>query len=827
MEIFLLLVLITLVIIFHSTYSSRFKKLHEHINHLQRELVKVLDEKGIREVKKEDAVESTFTSGIITTGMKIVPPVKKEEEKIIEKKEEVPPQVIEKKTEKEPVKTTIPVIENPKVQQVKQPVQPQLSWWAKFTERNPDLEKFIGENLLSKIAITILVLGIAFFVKYAIDRDWINEAARAGIGILCGSIIMAFAHKLRLKFKPFSSVLVAGAIAVFYFTIGIGFHEYHLFSQTVAFVIMFVITAFAVFISVAYDRVELAALAITGGFAVPFMLSTGQGNYKVLFTYILILDLGMLALAYIKKWNLINILAYAFTVILYSAWLGTKVVGVLHGPFKGAFFFGMVFYLVFVLMNVINNIRVKREFSYIELIILISNTFVFYAAGMLILKEWQPEFKGVFTIVMAFFNFALGIVLYKYFKADKKLVYLLVGMTLTFATLAAPVQLKGNYITLFWGAETALLIWLSQRSQLKSFKLASVIVSVLMFFSLIIDLSNVYGYAPNGLTPLTNKGFITGTLCSLFLFTGFFLLKREEGRETSTGVNPEIYGKVLRIAGIFLLYLTGFLEIHQQSKYYLYSDDTVVSVSAFYHIAFTSVLGMFLLRKYTPANNIASFVLLGVNAIYYCFIFSITPYQELQQRCFGQHRDYLGYLVHFPALIAFGAHVVITIHAAVKKQNFLFSARSLFLWIFGVVSIYVLSNEVVMNTLAIKLSSFIRTDEYYIVQNVYAYIHTQVVKVALPVLWGAIAFVFLSAGIKRQVKQLRIIALALLALTLIKLFIYDIKDVSEAGKIIAFIILGIVLLVLSFMYQKIKPIILEEDQTATVSNIIIDEKRID
>jgi uncharacterized membrane protein len=99
--------------------------------------------------------------------------------------------------------------------------------------------------------------------------------------------------------------------------------------------------------------------------------------------------------------------------------------------------------------------------------------------------------------------------------------------------------------------------------------------------------------------------------------------------------------------------------------------------------------------------------------------------------------------------------------------------------------------------------------------------------VALPVLWGAIAFVFLSAGIKRQVKQLRIIALAVLALTLIKLFTYDIKDVSEAGKIIAFIILGIVLLVMSFMYQKIKALILEEDQTATVSNIIIDEKRID
>jgi uncharacterized membrane protein len=806
MEIFLLLVLITLVIIFHSTYTSRFKKLHEHINHLQRELVKVMQ--STEPVKKEATAEKVVTPKIVTD-LKIVPPVIKEEEKIVEKKKEEVPPIIEKKTEEEPVKLNIPVFENPMVKQQKQPVQLQPSWWEKFKDKNPDLEKFIGENLLSKIAITILVLGVAFFVKYAIDRDWINEAARAGIGILCGSVVMAFAHKLRLKFKPFSSVLVAGAIAIYYFTIGIAFHEYHLFSQTVAFVIMLVITMFAVFISVAYDRVELAALAITGGFAVPFMLSTGQGNYKVLFTYILILDLGMLVLAYVKKWNLVNILAYSFTILLYSAWLGTKVVGVLHGPFKGAFFFGTIFYMVFVLMNVINNIKVKRAFSYVELIILISNTFVFYVAGMLILKEWQPEFKGVFTIVLAIINFVLGVVLYKYFKADKKLVYLLIGMTLTLATLAAPVQLKGNYITLFWAAETALLIWLSQRSQLRSFKLASVIVSVLMFFSLVLNLADVYGYAPNGLTPLLNKGFVTGFACSLFLFVGVFFLSKEE--EGQGGINPRIYGNILKIAAVFILYLTGFREIHQQSKYYLYSTDSVVSVSAFYHVVFTSLLGIILLRRYTAANNIISFILLGINACYYCLIFSITPYQEIQQRSMGTHQDYLGYFVHFPALLAFVAHVVLTILTALKQKNFLLSGKSVFLWLFGIVSIYVLSNEAVMNTMVLKLYGFVNED-YMVVNKIYDDIHMEVVKIALPILWGSIAFVFLSVGIKQQVKQLRIIALVLLALTLTKLFTYDIKDVSEAGKIIAFIILGIVLLVMSFMYQKIKALIMEEDR---------------
>jgi uncharacterized membrane protein len=71
--------------------------------------------------------------------------------------------------------------------------------------------------------------------------------------------------------------------------------------------------------------------------------------------------------------------------------------------------------------------------------------------------------------------------------------------------------------------------------------------------------------------------------------------------------------------------------------------------------------------------------------------------------------------------------------------------------------------------------------------------------------------VLLSFGVKRAYKPLRISALALIGVTIIKLFVYDIKNVSEGGKIAAFILLGLVLLIISFTYQKIKSIILDED----------------
>ncbi|RYZ78992.1 MAG: DUF2339 domain-containing protein, partial [Proteobacteria bacterium] len=310
------------------------------------------------------------------------------------------------------------------------PKAPKKDFWESFKEKNPDLEKFIGENLINKIGILILVLGVSYLVKYAIDKDWINEPARVGIGILAGALVMGVAHRLRRNYAPFSSVLVAGAISIFYFTIGIAFHDYHLFSQTAAFIIMVVITAFSAFVSLSYNRMELAILSLIGGFAVPFMVSTGAGNYVVLFTYIFILDVGILAMAYYKKWLAVNILSFAFTVVLFGGWLISDL-ATEQPHFAGAFGFAFAFYTIFVLINIVNNIRNRGAFSISELSVISSNTFFFYGVGMAILNVWHPELKGLFTAALSIINLIYATVLYKKFGADKTTVYLLIGLTLT------------------------------------------------------------------------------------------------------------------------------------------------------------------------------------------------------------------------------------------------------------------------------------------------------------------------------------------------------------------------------------------------------------
>ena len=529
MEIFLLLIILVFVIISLNKSAANSKTTQEAISKLKDEINSLNLKIDTQTLKAEEPQPEIVPVVTEEPQPAIREEIKAEEEKqIIEENpvvEEAPVQAaMSAAVSRELQPETIPLQENAEIPVTEKIVlPPKKSWLQTFKEKNPDIEKFIGENLINKIGILILVLGISFFVKYAIDKNWINEPARVGIGILCGALIMGVAHRLKKNYKAFSSVFVAGAISIFYFTIGIAFHDYHLFNQATAFIIMVIITIFSAFVSVSYDRKELAVLSLIGGFAVPFMVSTGEGSYKVLFTYIAILNIGMLIIAYFKKWSLVTLLAFIFSCVLFSFWFGEKVIdGGL--PYRGALFFATLFYLIFSIATVVNNLRNKGTFSKLEYFIIIVNTFFYFGIGISIIHKWGIDFKGLFTVALALYNLAYAILLYKKFGLDKNEIYLLLGLALTFVTLAIPIQFNGNYITLFWSAEAVLLFWLFQKSRIAAFKLGAIVVQTLMLFSLMMDWDFYYVKSTAILKPAFNPIFITGLVSLVSLILTYLLL---------------------------------------------------------------------------------------------------------------------------------------------------------------------------------------------------------------------------------------------------------------------------------------------------------------
>jgi uncharacterized membrane protein len=683
----------------------------------------------------------------------------------------------------EPTRSPIP-LRSP--EPTRSPTQPRSPAPPRPPAPPTDWEKFIGENLISKIGIAILVLAIGFFVKYAIDNDWIGPVGRVGIGLLCGGILIGLAHRLRNQYKAFSSVLVGGGLAVLYFTIALAYHQYHLLVQTTAFVIMLVITAFSVLLSLLYNREELAIIALVGGFVTPFLVSNGNGDYQVLFTYLLILNTGLLVIAYYKAWRLLNGLAFGFTVLLFGSWLIELPDDTTRSVYFGGAEFATAFYGLFFIATVARTIRERKKFIATDFLILLLNTCLYFGVSLYFLWRLDLEnYRGLYCAIMGVIHIVLSWLLFRRQSVDKNILFLLIGITLSFVSLTAPLQLHGHYITMFWATEAVLLYWLFLKSKMQLIGLASWLVLAAMLVSLAWDWVNIYLLGSPGMTILFNKGCMTGLLCAAACFVQF-RLKQDPGRALT-----------MLLLATALLFLSGALETGYQFNYrYPHLD-----IASFYLLLYTWLFILF----FTAVNGrlgpidfrVTNMVLLGLGLLVY--LFALPEVFGLQQDMLeGRH-----YLTHFVAHWI-GAAVVSFI---LYRLTGLYRAGNwkvepaVFAWAVAIVAVVFLSAE---GQMLVNVLFYSREHPLNELQRVYN-------KTGLPILWGLCSFVCMWLGMAHKFRPLRIFSLVLFTITLLKLFLFDIRDIPIAGKIAAFFCLGVLLLVVSFMYQRLKKIIIDNE----------------
>jgi len=675
-----------------------------------------------------------------------------------------------------------------------------------FFEKYPDLEKFIGENLVSKIGIGVLVLAIGFFVKYAIDNEWIGPIGRVSIGILCGGILVGIAHYLRNSYKAFSSVLVGGGLAVFYFSIALAYHQYHLFSQSLSFIIMLVITAFAVILSLLYDRQELAVIALVGGFVTPFLVSNGSGNYKILFSYLLILNTGLLVISYRKSWRILNTLAFGFTAILFATWLAILPPEQSTATtYQGALAFATAFYILFFLINIAHNIRENKKFIAFDFGILLANTCLYFAAGLYLFSTMGlAKYQGLFSACMAVFNLTSSYFLFRKKKVDSNILYLLIGITLTFISLTAPIQLHGHYITLFWASEAVLLYWLGRKSGLRVIGIASLLVWVAMLVSLVMDWGAAYviRFDKRPLPIIFNKGLMTTLYAAACCYMIFILRRRPEpasaGTAAPTGIQ-RIANQVMIIVASLLLFAGGALEITYQFDHFYPGTrlSTLYLVLYGYLWAYGIVLAGNKGRWFTGTVYTSALIILSI----ILYLAMIQPTYGIQENLL-QYGNQGHFLAHWVSALL----VVLIIRQCIswwrKDRLDPMLPPQAFSWLICIVIVTFLSAEV---ELLVNHIFYDKAHPIDAIDGIY-------IRTGLPILWGLSSFAFMWLGMRNKFKPLRIISLVLFSITLLKLFLIDIRNIPVAGKIAAFFCLGVLLLVVSFMYQRLKKIIIEDEE---------------
>ncbi len=358
----------------------------------------------------------------------------------------------------EPVqKPTVKSIENPLPTEVEPQRSPVLKDW----------EQFIGENLSNKIGIIITVLGVAIGAKYAIDNDLISPLMRILTGYLLGFGLCVASFRLREKYEDLSAVILSGALACLYFLTYAAFSFYQLIPQTLSFVLMLALTVWAVRAALSYERKIIAFGALMGAYGIPFLLGTGEHKPFVLFTYVAIVNIGILYLATKKSWNLLYYTAFAFTWLLLMSWfLGFYEKDEFYLKIGFLFLFFVIFYATFLVYKIQKRIPFQRR----DVVLLLFNSTFYYAMTYSLLdSEGWHAYLGLFTVCNALMHLAVAFFIYKNDLADKNIFYLIQGLFIVFLSIAIPVQLDGNWVTLLWIVEGAFLFWIGRTKENAAF----------------------------------------------------------------------------------------------------------------------------------------------------------------------------------------------------------------------------------------------------------------------------------------------------------------------------------------------------------------------
>ena len=259
-----------------------------------------------------------------------------------------------------------------------------------------DLESRIGSHWLNRIGIAALLIGISYFLKFAFENNWIGPAGRVTVGLIAGIALVLWSERFRSHgYKAFSYSLKAVGIGALYLSLWAAFQRYSLIPNSVAFVMMLAVTASAAAMALAQDAQILAAFALTGGFATPLLLSTGQNREIALFSYVAILDLATLVLVAFKPWRRLLVMSYAGTLVLYIGWYsefyGRSQLGITLA-------FATVFFAIFAIAPLVT-LQPEQEiaiFAAIPAILGLVNACVYFLQAYVMIREVDKTYMAWF-----------------------------------------------------------------------------------------------------------------------------------------------------------------------------------------------------------------------------------------------------------------------------------------------------------------------------------------------------------------------------------------------------------------------------------------------
>ena len=653
-----------------------------------------------------------------------------------------------------------------------------------------DWELILGGNWLARIGVLAVVIGVAFFLKLAFDNQWIGEAGRLALGVTGGIGLLIAGELLHRRYPIYAQALLGGGIAVLYVSIFAAFSFYGLLDLYPAAGLLFLFSVTAAALALRHDSTALAVIGILGAFAGPFILGAYPPKPTVLQTfasdasaqimvYVAIVDLGVLALSTVRNWRWFTLLALLGSLASFGIWYGEygeeTAVTIVQGSLTAIF---LIFIGVTTLFHVIWR-RAAQEFDH-ALMVINAAAYLGISYGVL-WDEFRP-WMGVFTLLMAFFYGALAYAVIWRGREQANLSIMALGIAAVLLTIAVPVQLEGPWVSVAWAVEGAALVWLS--FTLKMWQLRAFGTVVFAVFAIQLLAFDTPGALKAGLTPFYNTYLLSYALGVGATFLTAYLLWRNRAllMESESALFP-----IFLTAGNLFFTLAVFVQVDGVWIAVAWAVEALVLIWLSFR------LGLYELRLF----GTGLFVGVAVRLLVFNTQIDLEEFRLILNYRMMAFASGIAALYLAALLVARERRSVMSLEKSALVPGLLIGANFLTLWVLSFECIAVVDSGIVGVT---------GSTAYY------------VKSLALSLTWAIYASVCLAIGIVGRWRMVRMAGLGLLAVPIVKLFLFDSLALEQGYRVAAFLSLGVIMLTVGFLYQRysevIKGFLFEEQRTS-------------
>jgi uncharacterized membrane protein len=641
-----------------------------------------------------------------------------------------------------------------------------------------DWETGAAKRLLTWVGAGVLFLGFAFFLKYAFDRGWLGPRSQVVLGIAAGAAMLIGGDRsVRRGMRILGQGLMGGGLAVLYASLFAGFRFWGLIPQPAAFAGMVVVTVVGATLAVRHNGLSVSIMALVGGMLTPVLVSTGEDSRDILFSYLTLLDMGMIGVLMLRRWRVLDTLAFCGTWLLFAGW---------HLDFyapaavRPVLAWVGVFFLLFLLLPAVRNLRQGLHIPVERWAIALANGAVAYLFARDMLGPSRQLALAYWTLGMGACYAAMAVLVQRRVPGDVRPLQALVSAAVVALTLALYHGCEGHAVLVAWSVEAPALLYVGYRLRYPPVQQMGIGVLLLAVIRLFFVHWPIHAVA---FTPVLNTAFASA-MCVPLAVAACAALSYKLAIARADGTGRRFVPALGCFAGLLALVL-----VHAELALYLehvrgYSgmrlEQASQSGAALLWVAGAAAFAVSGLAARSKAVRLVGYVPAVVAAVLVARLYGLyLPGRML----FLNSRFGIGLLV----TLVFVAYPLFHTLAGGRSSE-KHSRTAGLLAVPAVLLLILLSIE----------------SHHYCVDNIEGESGRQSAQMAVSIVWGVYAAACVVIGFWRDCRWLRLGALGLFGLTAAKVILVDMCGVEQVYRIITFIALGLLMIGASYVYHRVE-----------------------